>query len=539
MTKTPEENPCGSRLSFFLRCLSAPPYFRLIGRWSIAWRRFLLTVAATAFLALLSTGCSQNPVSGRPEVTLISPEKEQEIGAELARQIEQTVGLVKDPQLAGYVQAVGRRLAEHSPRHDVQYTFHVIDMAEPNAFALPGGYVYVSRGLLPLINSEDELAGVIAHEIAHVAARHAVQRINVSAATAPVRIATGITGLAASIVAPRLGRMVAGLGQVASGLVLAPYSRDQERAADRIGQNLAAMAGWDPGGIATFLETLERYERLTSGEPRRTSFFATHPSTPDRVSRAVRHAAELTPLAAEAIAKDRADLLRRLDGLLVGDSPAEGILIGSRFLQPYLDFSFDFPSTWEAVNTRTFAAAQAPDGEALLLLHIAGQGDDPLEVARALEKEAKAGLLENAVSLRIGGLQAVRSTAFVRGSEGKIGLDLTWIAHRGLVFQVTGMSPAEQFDGFRRTFLEAAESFRPLTEADRSRILEARLRIVTARGGETMEELIERVDGVWTPSEAAIANALSLEAPLRAGQLVKMPVLQPYLAPSRPAPSSE
>ncbi|NIN65918.1 MAG: M48 family metalloprotease, partial [Anaerolineae bacterium] len=328
-------------------------------------------------LILFFQGCAQNPVSGRSEVALISAEKEREIGAELASQVKEGVGLVEDHELVAYVRAIGSRLAQHSPRRDINYTFNVVDMVEPNAFALPGGYVYVSRGLLPLVNSEDELAGVIAHEIAHVAARHAVQRVNVSAITAPVRIATGITGLATSIVSPRLGQMVAGVGQVASGLVLAPYSRDQEREADRIGQELAARAGWDPKGIATFLETLGREEALRSGEPPRVSFFATHPSTPDRVTRTTRHATGLTPSLVEPIARDRADLLARLDGLLVGNSPAEGVFFENQFLQPDLDFTLHFPPKWDTVNAPNLVAAKAPDEDVLVLVQLVGQGDDP------------------------------------------------------------------------------------------------------------------------------------------------------------------
>ena len=128
-------------------------------------------------LAFLLSGCAVNPVSGKSEVALISAEEERELGAQEAEKVKQSMGLIDDPEILAYVRAVGRRLAEHSPRKDVDYTFHIVDMEVPNAFALPGGYVYVSRGLLALVNSEDELAGVMGHEIGHVAGRHAVQRV--------------------------------------------------------------------------------------------------------------------------------------------------------------------------------------------------------------------------------------------------------------------------------------------------------------------------------------------------------------------------
>ncbi len=490
--------------------------------------RFTLGISV---VALFLQGCARNPVSGRQEVALISVEKEREIGAELAGQIKEGVGLVEDQGLLTYVRAIGSRLAQHSPRRDVDYMFNVVDMVEPNAFALPGGYIYVSRGLLPLVNSEDELAGVIAHEIAHVAARHAVQRVNVSAATAPVRIATGITGLATGIVAPRLGRMVAGVGQVASGLVLAPYSRDQEREADRIGQELAASAGWDPKGLTTFLETLGREEALRSGEPRRISFFNTHPSTPDRVTRTTKHATGLTPSVAQPIAMDRADLLARLDGLLVGKSPSEGVFIENRFLQPDLDFTVRFPLKWDTLNARNLVAAKAPNDDVIVLVQLVGRGEDPLQVAREIEKQAKANILKNAQSTLINGLRAVRTAAVVRGSKGKMGLDLTWIAHRKLVYQITAASPLKRFNSLRKVFIETAESFRPLLAAERSEIKEARLRVVQAQDGERLEQLLGRTDRLWTPEEAAVANAIQPDTRLREDQLIKVPIRQVYSGP--------
>ncbi|MFB3114743.1 MAG: M48 family metalloprotease, partial [Nitrospirales bacterium] len=199
-------------------------------------QRILPILLGMSLLAFFLSGCAVNPVSGRSEVVLVSAEKEKELGAQEAKKVEKTMGLVNDPEIVAYVKTVGRRLAIHSPRKDVNYTFQIVDMGEPNAFALPGGYVYVSRGLLVLVNSEDELAGVMGHEIGHVAGRHAVQRITRVAATSPLRIITGLAGAAVDIVAPDVGTAIADVGQAASALIIAPYSRDQEREADRVGQ---------------------------------------------------------------------------------------------------------------------------------------------------------------------------------------------------------------------------------------------------------------------------------------------------------------
>ncbi len=246
--------------------------------------------AALGVVAVAAGGCATNPVTGRSELVLVSAEREKELGRDEARRVEQEMGLLADPALVAYVQGVGQRLAAQSPRRDVEYRFQVVDRTEPNAFALPGGYVYVTRGLLVFVNSEDELAGVIGHEIGHVAARHSVQQIS---RAAPLAVVTGIGAAVTGVVSPGLGRAVGGAGAAASELILAPYSRDQEREADRVGQGLAAAAGWDPAGLPAFLKTLSREEDLSGGGPRRPSFLDSHPATPERVAATAEHAREL------------------------------------------------------------------------------------------------------------------------------------------------------------------------------------------------------------------------------------------------------
>jgi predicted Zn-dependent protease len=479
-------------------------------------------------MALCVAGCAINPVSERPEVTLLSVEKEREIGAEEARKIEAGMGLVTDAAPLQYVQAVGGRVAKHSPRQDVPYTFQIVDQPEPNAFAVPGGYIYVSRGLLALANSEDELAGVLGHEIAHVAARHSVRTVNVAVATSPIRIATGIAGLATSIVAPRLGKGIAGIGDTASDLILAPHSRSQEREADDVGEDLAARAGYDPQGLPAILKTLEREEALRRGGPPRQSFFDTHPATPERVRDTQSRAAKVERGPASPVARTPAEFLTRLDGLLIGPDPAEGTFVESRFLQPELGFTLRFPAGWRTRNTPRAVIGHTSDQEAVLLLTVAGKGEDPMVAARATEKEAGVRLLERAQAVEINGLKAVRSVVAVKTSRGPTTLDLTWVAHGGAIYQLVGISPTPRFSAYGPLFEETAKSFRPMVPADRAQIREARLRIVRARAGESLADLAWRTGSVWKAEEIAVANGLPEDARLTAGQPVKVPILEPY-----------
>ena len=476
-----------------------------------------------AVLALLGA-CSRNPVSGRPELTLVSAAEERRIGAEQAAEVARTIGLVDDPRLGSYVQELGRRLAARSPRRDVTYTFAVVDMVEPNAFALPGGEVFVSRGLLVLANSEDELSGVLGHEIGHVAARHAARRVTRAAPLALVTaLVTGITGL----VSPVVGDLLGGVGELANAALLAPYSRDQEREADRVGQEIVAGAGYDPAALSTFLHTLEREEALHRDEARAWSFLATHPPTPERVATTAREAADLTRAAHAPIAHSNSEFLAYLDGLPVGPSARDGVFEGAIFRHPDLGFAVRLPAGWKAGNGRRAIGAVAPDGAAIVLLdHVAGT--DLVEAERAFEKEAGSGPLSNTEKLAIAGLPAIHAAVEIDARRGPLALDLTWIAHAGHVYRVVGIAPAGRADGFRATWRETAASFHPLTASERRAIRETRLRITRARHGETIGDIVGRTGSAWNVEEAAVANDVTPGDVLAGGRLVKVAMTEPY-----------
>ncbi|HUI27366.1 MAG TPA: M48 family metalloprotease [Candidatus Kryptonia bacterium] len=476
-------------------------------------------------LCLVVDGCAINPVSGRPEFVLVSEAKEKQMGAESAKEVEQTMGLLSDPALIAYVESVGRRLAEQSPRKDVDYRFFVVDAEEPNAFALPGGYVYVTRGLLALVNSEDELACVIGHEIGHVAARHSVQQMS---RAAPFAIITGITAGVTSLASPLLGQVVGGVGGLASGLVLSPFNRDQEREADRIGQQLSAATGWDPAAMSAFLHTLEREEKLRGGAPRKFDFLATHPSTPERVANTAEYAGELQRVSRDPISATRNDFLARLDGLVVGPNASDGVFQGQVFLHPDLDFAVQFPDQWQKQNTRQQVAAAAPDGAALIMLNGVGDGNDPIDGARAFEKAVGSPVVDKTQPITIGNLKAARTRLLARNDQGTLSVELAWIAHAGHVYQLAGITPLNRAAALTPVFDTVTQSFRPLRPAERAGVRENHLRIVEARRDETLATLVGRAHSDWTPDMAAVANALSTTDPLGNGQRVKLSIAEPY-----------
>jgi len=489
--------------------------------------------SAIAALLVALFACATNPATGRREITFMSREREVEIGREASQQVAEDMGIVNDPKLEAYVAAVGERVARQSPRQDVPYRFQVVDTPEPNAFALPGGYVYVSRGLLVIANSEDELTNVIGHEVAHVAARHAAQR---EAASVPVGILTAIGTLAAGVIAGGPGAQAVGqLGQTAGSGLIASYGRDQEREADELGQGYAAKAGANPKAMADFLATLENATRLErSGASRQPSFFDSHPSTPERVSSAATNATMIAFTPRPGIASSREEFLRKLDGLVVGQNADEGVVDGSRLLHPALGFQVRFPEAWTIRNARNAVLAQAPKGEsAALVLELEQPARSAREAAAVFLQRNNLQVIE-AGAVRLPQGDGFRALVALPTQRGPMAVDLTWVPFGGRIYRLTGLAPGGNYTPYQGAFASVARSFRALTPQELRGIKEQRLRIVTAKAGESLGQLLARTGSSWKVEEIAVANALPENARLQAGQLLKVAVPEPYQP--RPAP---
>jgi predicted Zn-dependent protease len=482
---------------------------------------------AIACLCLAWVACATNPVTGRQEVTFMSPEREAALGREAAEQVAQEMGLVADPALVAWVAGIGARVAAHSPRKDVRFQFQVAGMAETNAFALPGGYVYVSRGLLALVRDEDELANVLAHEVGHVAARHAAQRETRA-------LGVGLLGALGTLAAGALGgapaaQSAAQLGQLAGAGLIASYGRDQERQADEVGQKMAAAAGFDPGGMASFLGALDREVTLRLGQPRRPTFLDSHPSTPERVTATAARARTLGTRGGPAPLAARNAFGGHLAGLLVDEDPADGVVRDASFLHPDLDFVLRFPSGWKVQNGRAAVGAQEPEGQALAVLQGQERGSDPrLAAEHFLRTNAQSLELLDHGAFDDAAVPGYRARAKVALQQGVAGAELFWLAQHGTVYRLQCLAGAQAFSGFVQGFERTAASFRPLDAEERASIRERRLLIVSASAGEALEALARRGGNVWPLEQVALANGLEPGAKLSAGQRVKIAVEKPY-----------
>ncbi|MBP1685091.1 MAG: uncharacterized protein H6Q33_1234 [Deltaproteobacteria bacterium] len=479
-------------------------------------------MAVSLALAAAAAGCAVN--AGRSGGMRLSPEQEQQIGLEEARKVEQEFGLLDDRPLSNYLDAVGRRLALHSSRTDVPYKFFVVDSPEPNAFVSPGGAVYVTRGLLVLLNSEDELACVVAHLIGHVTARHPVRRLTQAT---PLGLVTGLSAGPTGLVSPVLTEVVSDVGAVASRLVLEPYSSDQEREADRLGQKMTADAGWEPAAMSRMLHTLEREETVRGGNPKRFSFLASHPTAPERVADNAEYAKGLPRAKQAPIKPSTSAFLESLVGIPTDGRAGDGVFKDTTFLHPRYDFAIRFPEKWSTHNTREHAVAAAPDGSAIMLVEVAAEGDDPLRGALALEQALHWPIVEEVVPFRAGSLRAAQTHLQAESPDGPLSVNLVWIAHGGRVFQLTGETPLSHRKSARATFDAVARSFRPLTAAQRRDVPENRLRLITAQQGESLVSLVVRAKSAWMLDMVAVANARPSITWLTQGDLIKVPLPQP------------
>jgi len=472
-----------------------------------------------------------NPVTGVPQISFMSLEEELEIGERAKQRLEVEVGLLEDPVVVGYVQEIGGRLAAISPRQDVTYTFDVLDLEFPNAFALPGGHIYVSRGLLALVNAESELANVLGHEIGHVAARHAASG---AWRRSTIGVLSGIGELAGMVVG------LDGLPSAAGQGMLAAHSRAQEIQADDFGQRLATQAGFNPASMSHFLHSLDRDGTIREDAVREASFLDSHPVTVERVETTRARARELGPIPVYDRDRDRSAYLERVRGLIVGQDPRSGVFLDDRvFAHPDLDFRVRFPEGWSSVTAQSLV--KASHGPIRMELHRQGSGTDPAKAARDYldaEREHRARAEERGeripkpLIVRRSEVQHLEDERTVYSIEGTIGNSSTqilyWVPLPGGIFRLSCTMPmALRLDGAEDCQVTAG-SLQPLRGAERSRIQRVTLQLESARPNETLAEFSARTRNHWSLEWTAAVNGLSEPYTLEAGQLIKYARAEPY-----------
>ncbi len=442
-------------------------------------RRAGLLPAAVFATAVLLGACATNPVTGRPDLVLMSEGQELALGQQAHQQTLQQYAVYDDPALQQYVDAVGQRLAAVSHRPELSYTFTVLDSTEINAFALPGGYIYMTRGLLAYMNSEAELAAVLGHEIGHVTARHGVRQASSAQATS---LGAGVL----SVLFPTLRQT--GLDQAVGMLgtaLLRGYGREHELEADRLGAEYLAATGYDPQAMFDVIRTLKNQElfdqKLAALEGREArayhGVFSTHPDNDTRLKEIIAHARTLKA----GGVRERDRFLNQVDDLVFGPNPAQGIIANGSFVHPDLGIAFGIPQGWLSQNQASEVLLADPSQQALMVVRMrsAGAGAGP----EALLGKFGIGSLARAESLDADGLQGITGLATVRlGDATRPARVAAIIAGRyGYVFTGITRDPDAlgRFDG---TFRAVAASMRRPTGDDLAAARARRLAVTRLSG---------------------------------------------------------
>jgi predicted Zn-dependent protease len=478
--------------------------------------------AKPALLVLLAfaAACAVNPATGEREFSLMSEAQEIAIGQEMDPQITAEMGLYEDPELQRYVSTIGTQLAASSERPNLPWKFTVVDSPAINAFAIPGGFIYLTRGIMPFLQDEAQLAGVLGHEIGHVTARHSAQQYS-RATGAQLGLLLG------GIFVPAV-QQFGGLAQTGLGLLFLKYGRDDELQADSLGTRYTARNNWNPAGVAGMLNTLDRIGAVSDEERQRVpNWLATHPPPVDRVERvqaAIEAARAEFP---NAQVEDREEFLRHIDGLIFGDNPDQGIMRGRQFLHTGLRFALDFPEDWPVQNSASQVISRHPDANVFLLLQLVQQpvGRDIQAVALNNMQQAGFRVLDGDRT-SVNGLTAFVGTyQGVLEDLGEVIVRAIHLEHRDRIFLIAGLAPVQIFSRVEDELMRSLRSFRSLSAAQAEAIRPNRIDFYTVRSGDTWESIAERnAKGAVRPAALAVMNGLSASEPPPVGQRVKIVV---------------
>lgn len=469
-----------------------------------SWAPVLLVLAGWIGFLFMFPSCAVNPVTGRQELMLLSEQDEIRLGRETDTEIIKQYGLYEDPKLSEYLNEICQRIAKVSHRPQLNYQLKIIDASVVNAFAVPGGYLYFSRGILAALNNEAELAGVMGHEIGHIAARHSAQQYS------KAQLAQIGLGLGSILVDSPL---LTGLAQFGVGMLFLQFSRDNEREADRLGVEYASKAGYDASQLANFFETLDRMNPGSdrSGLP---GWFSTHPSPEDRIP-AVRKGAKewQRNLSFKEYKVDQERYLRKIDGLVYGEDPRQGYVADQTFYHPILKCQFPIPYQWKVKNKPSQVEIMNESGEALILFSISPH-PSAREVARSFMSKNRPNVIQSE-PIEIQGFSSYRLLSEIRTQKDALRILSYFIEKDKKVFVFHGVSTPGRFQNYGRTFETTIHGFKELSDPKRIEVLPQRIRIRRVEMTDRIESLL-RSHGV---PEGKIKENLLING-LSPGQIV-------------------
>lgn len=479
------------------------------GRRAMAWR-WLGQLLIVPIVGLTLSHCASNLATGERHFNLISESQEIQMGREADAQIISSLGLYPDSGLQRYVQELGSQMARSSERPNLPWTFRVIDDPAVNAFALPGGFIYVTRGLMAHVMNEAQLAAVIGHEIGHVTAQHSVHRMS-------EQQLTQLGVVAGMMIKPDLQRygdyVNAGLG-----LLSLKYSRDDENQADHLGLRYMVREDHDPREMIEVFDMLNNVTQASGGS-RVPEWLATHPSPTNRGERLQKELDTLSVNPAN-LTVNQNSYLSLLDGVVFGENPREGYFVENRYFHPELEFEFTFPRDWQTANLREGVVAVGPNREAILQITMS-DAPSASEGSRAFfQQDGIQGERQEATT--INGLPTVSAQFRAQDGEQSLRGRAMFVELEGNTYQLLGYSSDQLWSKYERASTDALRSFRRVTDPDILRAQPMRLEIVTVTQRVSLEQLARQERSPVLLELLALINQTTTSAQFNVGDRVKM-----------------
>ena len=476
------------------------------------------TIAATVIfgLTVVLLTCAINPVTGKKELMLVTEQDEIALGKQTDEEIAQTYGIYESPDLTGYINRLGQDMSKRTHRPTLEYHFKVLDTPVINAFAVPGGYVYVTRGILSYLNDEAELMGVVGHELGHVNARHTAKQMS--------QLQLAELGLGVGMILSENFRKYAGLAEFGVSMLFLKFSRDNERQADDLGVEYASKSGYDTNRMAAFFETLERLSpgESESGLP---DWFSTHPNPVNRIA-AVRNKTlewrQKLNLAQYAV--NRGEYLKTVNGMVYGDDPRQGYVEGNAFYHPVLKFTFNIPAGWEVNNTPSQVQIVSKDQDAVMILSMEDSPSAEQAADNFVQKTSAS--VQSKQFLTVNGFQTEKIVTSMVSNEDTLQTMSYFIAKGGSVYAFHGIAGYEGFSGYSSTFSRTLGGFRNLADPSRINVKARKLAVQSVPRTGSLRTVLKQFGVQDSELEnLAVLNGMQLTENVDGGSLLKIPTI--------------
>lgn len=435
----------------------------------------ILSIVLIAWLL----SCAVNPVTGKREFMLLTEGGEIQLGKNTDAQVVEMYGRYENQQIGNYINGLGKKMAKLSHRPNLNWEFKVLDSPVINAFAVPGGFIYVTRGILAYFNSEAELAGVLGHEIGHVTARHSAKQYS--------KTTVAQLGLAVGSELSETFRNYAGFAQFGVGMLFLKYSRDNERQADALGVEYSSKSGFDANHMAKFFGTLERLHPSSGGSL--PEWFSTHPNPPDRINAVKRDTKKWqTKLQKPNYSVNTTNYLHKLNGMIYGEDPRQGYVEGNVFYHPQMKFQFPVPASWQVNNTPSQVQMFTEKQDAVIIFSL-GKGSTPKAAADEFIAGTKA-VVKSSNQIRVNGLSAQQVISDVPGQQEGSSTPVisTFIQMDSKVFVFHGFSSQAQFNTYLPIFKNTMNKFKKLTDRRKINVKPAKLVIKKTTKRQTLRQ---------------------------------------------------